>query len=90
MVLNNTNFCGKIVIPEGENTPTDKELDEINNEPYLSSRRRAARKKAIEKGFTDEYHMEGWLYFNRIDSEQYSGYDVDILHMTSSGEGFEQ
>ncbi len=87
--MNNTNFCGKIVIPEVENSALDKDLEAVNNEPYISSRRKAARKKAIEKGFTDEYHFEGWLYFNRIDSEQYSGYDVDILHMTSNGEGFD-
>lgn len=67
----------------------DEVLSVVEKEPYLSKRRKLARETAKLKGFTDEYHMEGWLYFNRLDSEQYSGYDVDILHMTSSGEGLD-
>jgi hypothetical protein len=63
-------------------------LIKVEKEPYLSSKRKKARETALTKGFTDEYHMEGWLYFNRLDSEQYSGYDVDLLHMTSSGESY--
>lgn len=81
MILNNVENCAKIGFPE-----VNLEIPET--EPYLSTRRKKARERAINKGFTDEYHMEGFYYFNRLDSEQYSGYDVDVLHMTS-GENFE-
>lgn len=73
----------------GKMESLDEVLSKVEKEPYLSAKRRRARETAISKGFTDEYHMEGFLWFNRLDSEQYSGYDVDILHMTSSGDGFE-
>lgn len=82
MDLNSIEKCDKM-------GSLEEELNQVEKEPYLSTRRKIAREKAISKGFTDEYHMEGFLYFNRLDSEQYSGYDVDILHFTSSGEGFE-
>lgn len=82
MDLNSTQTYGKM-------ETLDDVLNEVQKEPYLSAKRKRARETAINKGFTDEYHMECWLWFNRLDSEQYSGYDVDILHMTSSGDGFE-
>lgn len=82
MDLNNNEIYGKMESP-------DELLSKVEKEPYLSTKRKRARETAIKKGFTDEYHMEGFLWFNRLDSEQYSGYDVDILHMTSSGDGFE-
>lgn len=82
MNLNITENCVKM-------GTLDEVLSSVEKEPYLSKKRKVAREVAINKGFTDEYHFEGWLYFNRLDSEQYSGYDVDILHMTSSGDGFE-
>ena len=37
--------------------------------------------------FEDIYHYLGWLDFSHLDSEMYSGYDVDVLNYTSSGEG---
>lgn len=81
MDLNNTQNCDKM-------ETLDEVLSNVEKEPYLSSKRKLAREKAISKGFIDEYHMECWLYFNRLDSEQYSGYDVDVLHRTS-GESFD-
>lgn len=36
--------------------------------------------------FEDIYHYLGWLDFSHLDSEFYSGYDVDVLNYTSSGE----
>lgn len=93
MVLNNNSNYGKIDIQgDIESSNLDeilKDVNKVKSEPFLSQKRSKARARALEKGFTDEYHMEGFYYFNRLDSEQYSGYDVDILHMTSSGEGFE-
>lgn len=85
MVLNNEAICGKI-------ETLDEVLDvvvKVKDEPFTSAKRMRARERAISKGFTDEYHMEGFFYFNRLDSEQYSGYDVDVLHMLSGGDGFE-
>lgn len=82
MVLKESNNCGKI------NSPDDV-LSEIDKEPFLSPKRKKARDVAIERGFNSEYEMAGWLYFNRLDNSQYEGYSVDVLNMTSSGEGFE-
>jgi len=36
--------------------------------------------------FDDVEHYIGWLYFSHLDSEIYSGYDVDVLKYTSSGD----
>lgn len=82
MVLKESTNCGKI------NSPDDV-LSEIDKEVYTSPKRSLARQKAQERGFRNEYEMAGWLYFNRLDNSQYEGYSVDVLNMTSSGEGFE-
>lgn len=68
---------------DNENKNEIQEL--VESLPYISKKRQANRTLAQEKGFTDEYHMEGWLYFNRLDNSQYAGYEVDILHY-SDGE----
>lgn len=64
---------------ENENTQSDI--------PYLSPKRKLNRKKAIDRGFEDEYHMEGWLYFNRIDNSTYTGYEVDVFHFADGETG---
>lgn len=82
MDLKEDKKCAKIITPEDI-------LTEIDREIYASPKRKLAREVAQERGFNDEYEMAGWLYFNRLDNSQFEGYDVDVLHMTSSGEGFE-
>lgn len=83
MALKETRNYDKINSPE-------EVLSEIDKEVYTSPKRNIARQKAQERGFADEYEMAGWLYFNRLNgSPIYNGYEVDVLNMTSSGEGFE-
>lgn len=62
--------------------------EDFDKEPFLSSRRAKAREIAISKGFDDEYHREGFLYFNRLNSEQYTGYDVDVLNFCEGGSDY--
>lgn len=82
MVLKENKTCGKITSP-------DEIITEIDSESYNSPKRKLAREKARERGFEDEYHFAGWSWFNSVSNSQYNGFDVDVLHMTSSGEGFE-
>lgn len=73
---------------------TDFEYLELDNKqqkltddegiPYLSLKRKRAREYAQSRGFDDEYHMDGWLYFNRLGNDKYSQ-DVDVLHSGSNG-----
>lgn len=52
----------------------------------LSPKRQIANLRAKYLGFDDIDHLEGYLYFNRLFSEQYSGYENEIegLHHISS------
>lgn len=62
----------------------DLEFKEDSKILYVSPKRKAARAKAIAKGFEDEYHMDGFNYFNRLSNEQYNGFEVDFLHVHTS------
>lgn len=61
----------------------DLEFKEDSKILYVSPKRKAARDKAIAKGFFDEIEYSGWLYFQRLDNAMYEGYSVDILHMNT-------
>lgn len=64
----------------------DLDFKEDSKMLYISPKRKAARAKAISRGFEDEYHMDGFNYFNRLSNEQYNGFEVDFLHIHTSGE----
>ena len=55
-------------------------------EGRFSPTRLSSHKEAQAFGFEDVFHFEGYLYFNRLDNEQYTGFDVDVMHIHSSGE----
>lgn len=67
------------------NEEKNEVMELIEAIPYTSKKRQANRERAIEKGFTDEYHMEGWLYFNKLSSPIYNGLELDILHKADGG-----
>lgn len=37
-------------------------------------------------GFVSRYHYAGWLHFSQLTNEQFTGFDVDLLHKKTSGE----
>lgn len=47
----------------------------------LSERKRKANERAVEKGFQDLTHFEGYLYANGLYNDQRSGFDVDVLNL---------
>ena len=51
-----------------------------------SPTRLKSNQEAQAMGFEDVYHYEGFLHFNYLNNEMFSGYEVDVLHIHSSGE----
>lgn len=49
----------------------------------LSDRKRKANERAVEKGFQDLTHFEGYLYANGLFNDMRDGYDVDVLNIHS-------
>ena len=53
---------------------------------WLSPTRQRANLSAKYLGFEDVWHREGYLHFNRLFNEQYSGFETEIdgLHENSN------
>lgn len=57
-----------------------------NMDKTYSPKRLQSHLDAKAMGYEDIFHYEGYLHFNSLNNEMFSGYEVDVLHIHSSGE----
>ena len=57
-----------------------------DTEGSMSSLRKKSNQWAKSMGFQDINHYEGFLYANGLFNEMREGFEVDVLHVHTSGE----